>query len=68
MNTDKDIQLYCCYSLNLRNYLFENGMRYKLAAKNPNSDSLFWVYVKNEKLDKLLSDWSANKHLSPSND
>ena len=68
MNTDKDIQLYCCYSLNLRNYLFENGMRYKLAAKNPNSDSLFWVYVKNEKLDKLLSDWSANKHHSPSND
>ena len=58
---DKDIQLYCCYSLNLRNYLFENGMRYKLAAKNPNSDSLFWVYVKNEKLDRLLSEWSANK-------
>lgn len=68
MNTDKDIQLYCCYSLNLRNYLFENGMRYKLAAKNPNSDSLFWVYVKDEKLDKLLSDWSANKHFTPSND
>ena len=68
MNTDKDIQLYCCYSLNLRNHLFENGMRYKLAAKNPNSDSLFWVYIKNEKLDKLLSDWSANKHSSPSND
>lgn len=68
MNTDKDIQLYCCYSLNLRNYLFENGMRYKLAAKNPNSDSLFWVYVKDEKLDKLLSDWSANKRTSLSND
>lgn len=68
MNVDKDIQLYCCYSLNLRNYLFENGMRYKLAAKNPNSDSLFWVYVKNKKLDRLLSDWSANKHTSSSND
>ena len=68
MNIDKDIQLYCCYSLNLRNYLFENGMRYKLAAKNPNSDSLFWVYVKDEKLDKLLSGWSANKHSTPSND
>ncbi len=56
-----NVELYCCYSLNLRNYLYENGMRYKLAALNPNSKSLFWVYVKNEKLDKLLSAWSVNK-------
>lgn len=58
---DKNIELYCCYSLNLRNYLYNNGLRYKLAALNPNSKSLFWVYVKNEKLDKLLSEWSENK-------
>lgn len=56
-----DINLYCCYSLNLREFLFKNGMRYKLAALNPNSKSLFWVYVKDEKLDKLLNEWSANK-------
>ena len=54
-------KLYCCYSLNLRNYLYENGLRYELAALNPNSKSLFWVYMKNEKLDQLLSEWSANK-------
>lgn len=58
---DKDVELYCCYSLNLREFLYENGMRYKLAALNPNSKSLFWVYVKNKKLDKLLNEWSANK-------
>lgn len=58
----KDVELYCCYSLNLREFLYNNGVRYKLAALNPNSKSLFWVYVKNEKLDKLLSEWSANKH------
>ena len=56
-----NVELYCCYSLNLRNYLYENGLRYKLAALNPNSKSLFWVYVKDEKLDKLLNEWSANK-------
>ena len=54
-------ELYCCYSLNLREFLYKNGMRYKLAALNPNSKSLFWVYVKDEKLDKLLNEWSANK-------
>lgn len=59
-----NVELYCCYSLNLREFLYDNGVRYKLAALNPNSKSLFWVYVKNEKLDKLLSEWSANKHFT----
>ena len=63
-----DIELYCCYSLNLREFLYKNGLRYKLAALNPNSKSLFWVYVKDEKLDKLLNEWSANKNTIPSNE
>lgn len=58
---DKDIQLYCCYSLNLREFLYDNGVKYKLAALNPNSKSLFWVYIKTDKLDKLLTEWSTNK-------
>lgn len=58
-----NIELYCCYSLNLREFLYNNGVRYKLAALNPNSKSLFWVYVKDEKLDKLLSEWSINKQI-----
>ena len=57
----ENVELYCCYSLNLREFLYNNGVRYKLAALNPNSKSLFWVYIKDEKLDKLLSEWSANK-------
>lgn len=61
MDNKHNVELYCCYSLNLREFLYDNGVRYKLAALNPNSKSLFWVYVKNEKLDKLLSEWSANK-------
>lgn len=61
MEIENNVELYCCYSLNLRNYLKDNGLRYKIAALNPNSKSLFWVYIKNDKLDKLLSDWSANK-------
>lgn len=52
------VDLYCCYSINLRNFLYKNGLRYKLAALNPNSHKLFWVYVKDQKLDELLSKWS----------
>lgn len=54
-------ELYCCYSLNLRNYLYENGLKYELAALNPNSKKLFWVYMKTEKLDKLLTEWSSKE-------
>ena len=56
-----NVELYCCYSLPLRNFFYENGIRYNLAALNPNSKKLFWVYVKDEKLNELLDKWSANK-------
>jgi hypothetical protein len=57
MNYD-DIQLYTCYSINLRNFLYKNGVKYKLAARNPNSNKLFWVYIKNEQLNELLNEWA----------
>ena len=59
MNVKFDVELYCCYSLPLRNYLRNNGVKYKLAALNPNSKKLFWVYIKDKKLDNLLNEWSA---------
>lgn len=61
MENKENVELYCCYSLNLREFLYNNGVRYKLAALNPNSKSLFWVYIKTEKLDRLLTEWSQNK-------
>ena len=54
-------KLYCCYSINLRNYLYENGLKYELAALNPNSKKLFWIYIKTEELDKLLTKWSTKE-------
>ena len=47
-------KIYCCYSINQRNYLYDNGQKYILAALNPNSKKLFWVYLKNEKLKALF--------------
>ena len=61
VSNKKNKKLYCCYSLPLREYLYDNGVEYELAALNPNSKSLFWIYIKTEKLDKLLTKWSANK-------
>lgn len=58
---NESVQLYACYSLNLRNYLYDNGLRYKLAARNPNSNKLFWVYIKDKQLDDLLTRWMDKK-------
>lgn len=51
--------LYCCYSINLRKFLTENDVKYEICALNPNSNQMFWVYVRNEKLDDLLTKWSS---------
>lgn len=55
-----DVELYCCYSLPLRNYLRDNGVKYKLCALNPNNQNRFWVYIKDESLITLLDKWSTN--------
>lgn len=57
-NTKKKQNLYCCYSLPLRKYLYENGIEYELAALNPNSKKLFWAYLITDELSVLLSKWS----------
>ena len=56
-----NVELYCCYSLNLRRYLQNNGVNYDLCALNPNSHKMFWVFVKDEKLNKLLNTWTAKE-------
>ena len=54
-------KLYCCYSLNLRNFLYTHGLKYEVAALNPNSQKMFWIYVKTTKLDELLTKWTAKE-------
>ena len=57
----KGKDIYCCYSLPLRDYLQLHGVRYEVAALNPNSNKLFWIFIKTKKLDELLNEWSASK-------
>ena len=54
-------RLYCCYSLNLRDFLYKHGVKYELCALNPNSKNMFWAYFRTEELDKLLTQWSQYK-------
>lgn len=56
-----DKPLFCCYSIKLRNFLTDNGIRYELCALNPNNNRMFWVYIRDARLDELLSQWSRDK-------
>ena len=57
----KDSRLYPCYSVPMRDFLFSKGIRYELVGLNPTSKLMFWVYVRDEKLNKALKEWSLNK-------
>lgn len=54
-------KLYCCYSISLRNFLKANGIRYEVCGLNPNNQQMFWVYIRDDELDKLLIKWSGAK-------
>lgn len=53
--------LYCCYSVNLKDYLSKRNIRYGIVALNPNNQKMFWVYIKTPELDRALTEWSNRK-------
>ena len=53
--------LYCCYSIPLRDYLTSKGLRWEIVALSPNTKSTMWVYLKTEELKFHLDIWSQGK-------
>lgn len=53
--------LFVCYSFNLMLFLRENGVRYEVEAVHKLTNAPLWVYVRNDKLKKLLGDWECTK-------
>ena len=54
----KNNNLFPCYSIPMRDFLSNKGIRYELVGLHPESHNMFWVYIKNEKLRKALEEWS----------
>jgi hypothetical protein len=57
----KDSKLYCCFSVPLRDYLIQKGIRYEVFALNPTSQLPMWIFIKDEKLKTLLGSWSRGE-------
>lgn len=49
--------LFCCYSKELKNFLSILGFRYEVCGLNPNSNSMFWAYMRSEELHEALRRW-----------
>ena len=57
----KNSKLLPCYSIPMRDFLTSQGIRYELVGLHPTSKVMFWVYIKDEKLDKALTQWSLGE-------
>lgn len=60
MRNDK---YYYCYSYPQKKYLMDNGERYVIKGNHVNSQKTYWVFERNEILDKLLTEWQLRKPL-----
>ena len=54
----KNKKYFFCYSYNLKKFISNNGVRYEFAGNNPNNGKPYWGYLKDEKLNSLLSKWN----------
>jgi len=50
---------YDCFSIDQMKYLRENGVEPTRARIHHESKNTIWVFIRNEKLDALLTKWSA---------
>ena len=57
----KESKLLPCYSVPMRDFLTSKGIRYEFVGLHPTSKAMFWVYIKDEKLDKALTQWSLGE-------
>lgn len=53
----KNTKLFPCYSVPMRDFFYSKGIRYELVGLHPETKLMFWVYVKNSKLQKAMDEW-----------
>lgn len=52
---------YYCYSYPLKSFIMDNGEKYILKAVHNESKKMYWVFERNQKLDRLLTEWQSRR-------
>lgn len=50
-------KVYKCFSNRQKRWLMDRGFEYVTIAKDPNTGCLFWLFLKDELLDKALEEY-----------
>ena len=54
--------IFYCYSQKLKDWLKLNGLAFIARKKHPNGN-FYWMFERNEALDKALIDWDKYKKI-----
>lgn len=54
-------ELFYCYSPKLKQYLCGKGIKFLHKGTNDNTNKWFWVFMKSDELNNVLTEWSLNK-------
>ena len=57
----KESRIFPCYSIPLRDFLLSKKIRYELIGLHPKSKCMFWVYIKDDELNKYLKEWQGTR-------
>ena len=52
-----------CYNPIKKNFILEKGEKYIDKDINSSTGKTYWIFVKNKKLDKILTDWRKFQEL-----
>ena len=55
-------RVFICYIDRITKYLQDEGCRYEVVGLNPNSKQQFWVFIRDEQLNKALDKWDLAKN------
>lgn len=54
-------QYYYCYSHPQKDFLITNGLRYVIKGIHPDTNKRYWVFEKNDNLEKFLLEWQSRR-------
>ncbi len=54
-------KLFYCYSKKLKGFIESNGIRFESKAVHPKSNRPYYLYIVDDKLDKVLKRWDEYK-------
>jgi hypothetical protein len=61
VNNNLEVELFPCYSFNLRDFLYSKGIKYKLTGLHPQSKMQFFVYIETNEFKSAMKEWNEIK-------